>query len=132
MRRILLAALLGLAGAVAVQEPVRADTMQFHGVNWADQRDNFVNGVLYVSGLGSGDTYASASVVADRVVGQLLRYMNWVRKELAEPGQRVRGVIVCRSISEDLILACSGINGIELFEYRLKVTVSKVPLLDFS
>src|SRR6185436_11282047 len=31
----------------------------------------------------------------DRVVGQLLRYVNWVRKELAEPGQRVRGIIVC-------------------------------------
>ena len=65
----------------------------------------------------------------DRVVGQLLRYVNWVRKELAEPGQRVRGFIVCRVISEDLILACSGIKDIELFEYRLQVTVSKVPSL---
>lgn len=66
----------------------------------------------------------------DRVVGQLLRYVNWVRKELAEPGQRVRGVIVCRSMSEDLILACANIKDIELFEYRLQVTVSKVPLLE--
>gem|GEM_PF-285628 len=66
----------------------------------------------------------------DRVVGQLLRYVNWVRKELAEPGQRVRGIIVCRSMSEDLILACSGIKDVELFEYRLQVTVSKVPLLE--
>ena len=68
----------------------------------------------------------------DRVVGQLLRYVNWVRKELAEPGQRVRGIIVCRSMSEDLILACSGIRDVELFEYRLQVTVSKVPLLELS
>ena len=65
----------------------------------------------------------------DRVVGQLLRYVNWVRKELAEPGQRVRGIIVCRSMSEDLILACAGIKDVELFEYRLQVTVSKVPSL---
>ncbi|MFI1996421.1 RICIN domain-containing protein [Actinoplanes sp. NPDC020271] len=87
MRRILLAALLGLAGTVAVQEPARADTMQFHGVNWADQRDNFVNGVLYVSGLGSGDTYASASVVADRVVGQLyaITGADTVRMPINEP-----------------------------------------------
>lgn len=66
----------------------------------------------------------------DRVVGQLLRYVNWVRKELAEPGQRVRGIIVCRTMSADLVLACSGLKDVELFEYRLQVTVSKVPSLD--
>lgn len=65
----------------------------------------------------------------DRVVGQLLRYVNWVRKELAEPGQTVRGIIVCRTMSEDLILACSSISNIELFEYKLQVSVSKVPVL---
>lgn len=65
----------------------------------------------------------------DRVVGQLLRYVNWVRMELAEPGQRVRGIIICRSMSEDLRLACAGIRDVELFEYALSVTVSKVPEL---
>lgn len=68
----------------------------------------------------------------DRVVGQLLRYVNWVRKELAEPGDRVRGIIVCRSMTEDLILACAGIKHVELFEYHLSVTVSKVPPLVLS
>jgi hypothetical protein len=58
--------------------------------------------------------------------------VNWVRKELAEPGQRVRGIIVCRTMSEDLILACSSIKDVELFEYRLQVTVSKVPFVDFG
>ncbi len=66
----------------------------------------------------------------DRVVGQLLRYMNWVRKELADPGQRVRGLIVCRAISEDLRLACASIPDVELLEYALSVTVTRVaPLL---
>ncbi|MFI5897589.1 RICIN domain-containing protein [Actinoplanes sp. NPDC051513] len=85
--RILLAAVLALAGAVVAQQPARADTMQFRGVNWADQRDNFVNGVLYVSGLGSADTYASAAVVADRVVGQLyaITGANTVRMPINEP-----------------------------------------------
>jgi len=68
----------------------------------------------------------------DRVVGQLLRYMNWVRKELAEPGQRVRGIIVCRTMSEDLRLACESIKDVELFEYKLSVTVSRVPALELS
>jgi hypothetical protein len=61
----------------------------------------------------------------DRVVGQLLRYVNWVRKDLAEPGQRVRGIIICRLISEDLRLACASIGDVELYEYKLSVTVSK-------
>lgn len=65
----------------------------------------------------------------DRVVGQLLRYINSVRKELAEPDQRVRGIIVCRAISEDLRLACASIRDVELCEYKLSITVSKVPQL---
>lgn len=62
----------------------------------------------------------------DRVVGQLLRYLAWVRKHQAEPGQGVRGVIIAREISEDLRLACSGIPDIELFEYELSVTLRSV------
>ena len=65
----------------------------------------------------------------DRVVGQVLRYVNWVRNELAEPGQRVRGIIVCRTMSQDLVLACASVPDVELFEYRLQVTLSKVPRL---
>jgi hypothetical protein len=66
----------------------------------------------------------------DRVVGQLLRYVNWVRQNLAEPRQRVRGMIVCRAMSEDLRLACASILDVELFEYQLSVAVTKVPALN--
>ncbi|WP_298929663.1 endonuclease NucS domain-containing protein [uncultured Ramlibacter sp.] len=66
----------------------------------------------------------------DRVVGQLLRYVNWVRQNLAEPGQRVRGMIVCRTMTEDLRLACADIKNIELFEYTLSVSVQKIPALE--
>lgn len=62
----------------------------------------------------------------DRVVGQLLRYMAWIKKNHAESGQKVRGIIVARDISEDLLLACSDLPGIELFEYQLSVNLSKV------
>jgi hypothetical protein len=68
----------------------------------------------------------------DRVVGQLLRYVNWVRFNLAEPGQRVRGIIVCRSMSEDLRLACASISDVELFEYQLSVSVTKIPGLPLT
>lgn len=62
----------------------------------------------------------------DRVVGQLLRYMAWIRKNHADDQQKVRGVIIAREITDDLLLACSETNNIELFEYNLSVTLKKV------
>jgi hypothetical protein len=62
----------------------------------------------------------------DRVLGQLRRYMGWIAKHHAEQGQMVRGIIVAREISEDLVLACFGAAGVELFEYQMSVTVKKV------
>ncbi|QQS03923.1 MAG: T9SS type A sorting domain-containing protein [Fibrobacterota bacterium] len=49
-----------------------ATTNQFRGVNWADPRDNFQTGVIYLSGLTSSDNNASAKIVAERVVGQFV------------------------------------------------------------
>jgi hypothetical protein len=62
----------------------------------------------------------------DRVVGQLLRYMAWIAKNHAEPPQKVRGIIVAREITPDLVLACSGLANVELFEYQLSVSLKKV------
>jgi ricin-type beta-trefoil lectin protein/cellulase (glycosyl hydrolase family 5) len=86
--RLVLAFTVAAAGLVAVPGPaVHASTSQFRGVNWADQRDNFVDGVLYVSGLSSSDTYSSASTVASQVVGQLYSTTgaNTVRMPINEP-----------------------------------------------
>jgi len=66
----------------------------------------------------------------DRVVGRLLRYVNWMRFNLAEPGQRVRGMIVRRTLSDDLRIACSSVPDVELFEYQLSVTVTKAPAIE--
>lgn len=62
----------------------------------------------------------------DRVVGQLMRYLAWVKKNLADDTQTVRGVIVARAISEDLMLACSLIDGVELYEYELSLALRKI------
>jgi len=62
----------------------------------------------------------------DRVIGQLLRYMAWIEKNIADSGQQVKGIIVAREISEDLLLATSRINDVELFEYELSVNLHKV------
>ena len=64
----------------------------------------------------------------DRVVGQILRYMAWIRKHHAEAGQKVRGIVVAREISEDIMLACSEAGNIDLFEYQLSVSLKRVAL----
>ncbi|UEQ02171.1 endonuclease NucS [Halomonas profundus] len=62
----------------------------------------------------------------DRVVGQLLRYMNWIKINQADEDQRVRGVIVAKSISEDLSLACAGLPDVALAEYELAVSIRPI------
>lgn len=66
----------------------------------------------------------------DRVVGQILRYMAWIRKNHAEGNQKVRGIIIAREITEDLILACSEIQNIDLFEYSLSISLKKIQIKD--
>lgn len=62
----------------------------------------------------------------DRVVGQLMRYMAWICKNQAENDQQVRGIIVAREISEDLLLACSLLANVQLFEYELSLALKQV------
>src|SRR4051812_46512120 len=85
--RVVAVVVLAAGTLVGGQHQALASSNQFRGVNWADQRDNFVNGVLYVSGLGASDTYSSAATVADRVVGQLysITGANTVRMPINEP-----------------------------------------------
>ncbi len=59
----------------------------------------------------------------ERVVGQLLRYMNWIQQHVAAPKQRVRGIIVARQITDDLRLATANQPAVRLMEYALHVTL---------
>ncbi len=54
----------------------------------------------------------------DRTIGQILRYMGWIRKNLAAD-KAVRGIIVASDITEDLMLAASQIADIRLVEYEI-------------
>jgi len=63
----------------------------------------------------------------DRVIGQILRYMAWIEKHHADTKQSVRGIIAAREISDDLILACSYLPNVALFEYQLSVSLTKIP-----
>ncbi|MBN2035453.1 MAG: cellulase family glycosylhydrolase [Chitinispirillaceae bacterium] len=41
--------------------------INFTGFNWADSRDNYVTGILYISGLSATTTYAQAQVLTEMV-----------------------------------------------------------------
>lgn len=53
----------------------------------------------------------------DRVVGQLLFYMGWIKKHRAEANQKVRGIIVANKIIPDLVLAVSMVSNVECIEF---------------
>lgn len=63
----------------------------------------------------------------DRVIGQILRYMAWIQKNQAESNQKVRGIIVARTITEDLLLACSSLPNVDLYEYKLSINLKYIP-----
>ncbi len=55
----------------------------------------------------------------DRAIGQLARYMGWVKQTIGG-GREVFGVIVAKSISENLRYAASIWPNVRLFEYEVE------------
>ena len=55
----------------------------------------------------------------DRAIGQLARYMGWVRQTVGK-GQAVNGVIVAKEISGNLRYAVSVFPNVSLFEYAVE------------
>ncbi len=107
---------------------------------WEDE-DSSINGIEFDAGGRRIDILAvdaSGGLVVielkvskgyDRVVGQLLRYVAWIKKHHAEEGQPVRGVIISREISDDLRLATGLVQGVSLFEYSLSIALKPVPAM---
>jgi hypothetical protein len=65
----------------------------------------------------------------DHAIGQLSRYMGWVRNTIGT-GKEVRGVIVAKRISDNLRYAVTVIPGVGLFEYE--VSFSLKPIKSFE
>ena len=63
--------------------------------------------------------------VSDNVVGQIQRYMGYVKEELAEPNQEVHGVII--GLENDLRIkrALSVTTNIEFYRYEVKFQLFK-------
>jgi hypothetical protein len=56
---------------------------------------------------------------SDAVVGQLLRYMGWVKKHKAASGEKVRGIIITSAPDERIRYAMLMTAGISFYTYRV-------------
>lgn len=62
---------------------------------------------------------------SDVVVGQVLRYMGFVKQELAEPGQSVRGVIVALEDDQKLKRALAAVPTVDFYRYSVSFKLFK-------
>jgi RecB family endonuclease NucS len=65
----------------------------------------------------------------DSAVGQVLRYMGWVKNNLAD-GKKVSGVIVSKKAGDKIKYAASMVPEINLFEYEMSFQINEVSLND--
>jgi len=63
--------------------------------------------------------------VSDNVVGQVQRYMGFVKEELAEVGQQVRGVIIGMEDDIRIKRALSVTNNIDFYRYQVSFKLFK-------
>ncbi len=107
------------------------------GLKLYEDEDGEFTGVEFPAGqryidilaVGTDDAYVvietKVSRAYDRVVGQILRYMGWIKENLANEAS-VRGIIVASEIYEDLILATSSVENIRLVEYEISFSLKSV------
>lgn len=67
---------------------------------------------------------------SDQVVGQILRYMGWVKKNLCKDGKGVKGIVICRDTDEKLSYALNMTKGvgIEIKYYDVEFRLNETPL----
>jgi len=63
---------------------------------------------------------------SDSVVGQILRYMAFVRDELTEPDQQVRGAIIAKEEDIRFQRALSMVKNIDFYRYEVSFKLKKV------
>lgn len=65
----------------------------------------------------------------DEVCGQIMRYVGWVKRNLAG-GKPVRGLIIARHISDRIRYALADVPDVSSREYELNITLRPVPNID--
>lgn len=62
---------------------------------------------------------------SDVVVGQILRYMGYVKEELAEEGQKIRGAIIAMEDDPRIRRALSMVPNIDFYRYQISFKLRK-------
>ena len=61
---------------------------------------------------------------SDATVGQILRYINWVKENIADKGQNVRGIIVAKEVDDALNYAVMNQSLIAIKTYKIDFHLS--------
>lgn len=56
---------------------------------------------------------------SDSTVGQVLRYIGWVRENVAQSGQRVRGIIITQEVDDALKYAVKELGNVSVLTYKV-------------
>lgn len=65
---------------------------------------------------------------SDQTVGQVLRYMGWVRKNLAQAGERVEGLVIAREADDSIKYALSTVPDVRLQLYEVEFRLQNANL----
>jgi len=112
------------------------------GQDWtiyAEQGDDDV-GVEYPCDVGSIDILArhkngkdwlvielKRNQTNDDTVGQVLRYMGWVKAKKAEPEEMVKGLIIAREVNQNLMYALNAVKDVDLQLYEVEFRLRQAP-----
>lgn len=63
---------------------------------------------------------------SDQTVGQLLRYMGWVKQHLIDDGDQVHGMIICRQPDETLNYALTMVDNVNMYCYEVDFRLKSI------
>ena len=66
----------------------------------------------------------------DDTVGQILRYMGWVKAEMAKQDEKVQGMIIARDANQKLLYALNAAKDVELQLYEIEFRLRQAPKLE--
>lgn len=64
---------------------------------------------------------------SDVTVGQILRYMGWVRMHMAEPNEAIEGLIIAHRGDDTMAYALQAAPGVELLLYEVEFVLHEPP-----
>jgi hypothetical protein len=67
---------------------------------------------------------------SDSTVGQVLRYIGWVRRHLAEPGDEVQGLVIAGSVDQSLLYAIAAAPAVRVMTYQVDFRLNDAPSLE--